>query len=299
MNKNTGLIIGHISAAVTIFIWGTTFVSTKVLLNSFSPSEILFIRFVIGFAALALFCPRRLKTGSFKHELLFAAAGLCGVTLYYMLENAALLYTSASNTGVIISAAPLFTAIISRFTGKRDHLDPSFFIGLAAALAGIFIISFDGAASVQINPVGDLLALAAAAVWAVYSILSGKISSLGYPVILTTRRTFFYGVLFMIPILIFSGTGSGYEQFADPKNLLNLLYLGLGASALCFVTWNTAVTRLGAVKTSAYIYAVPLITVAASTLTLGERFTFPLAAGTVLTLAGLINSELSRGPKRR
>ena len=62
----------------------------------------------------------------------------------------------------------------------------------------------------------------------------------------------------------------GSEQFADMTYLLNILYLGLGASALCFVTWNLAVKTLGAVKTSVYIYMVPIITVVTSALILNE-----------------------------
>ena len=75
---------GHLAAAVTIFIWGTTFISTKVLLVSFTPLEILFFRFFIGYAALWIAAPRLLHTKDIKKELLFAAAGLCGVTLYFL-----------------------------------------------------------------------------------------------------------------------------------------------------------------------------------------------------------------------
>ena len=73
---------GHLSALVTILIWGTTFISTKVLLVAFQPVEILFIRFVLGLIALILVCPHRLKGTTPRQELTFAAAGLCGVCLY-------------------------------------------------------------------------------------------------------------------------------------------------------------------------------------------------------------------------
>jgi drug/metabolite transporter (DMT)-like permease len=73
--------------------------------------------------------------------------------------------------------------------------------------------------------------------------------------------------------------------------VFNIIYLGLGASALCFVTWNFAVKVLGAVKTSIYIYIVPVITVITSTLILHEKITFLSGMGTVLTLAGLFLSE--------
>lgn len=82
-----------------------------------------------------------------------------------------------------------------------------------------------------------------------------------------------------------------FPRFADRTNLLNLLFLGLGASALCFVTWNSAVRLLGAVRTSVYIYLTPVITIVASVLILHEPFAWMTGIGTVLTLAGLVLSE--------
>ena len=113
---------GDCAALLTIFIWGTTFISTKVLLRDFQPVEILFFRFVIGLAALAAACPRRMKGTTLRQELAFASAGLSGVCLYYLLENIALVYTQASNVGVIISAATFFTAIAARFIIGDERL---------------------------------------------------------------------------------------------------------------------------------------------------------------------------------
>ena len=282
---------GHLAALLTIIIWGTTFISTKVLLTSFQPVEILFFRFVLGFFALLAACPRRLKSASLIQELTFAGAGLCGVCLYYLMENIALTYTMASNVGVIISVAPFFTALLSHwFLHQEERLRPGFFLGFAVAMAGIALISFNGAA-LQLNPVGDLLALLAALLWACYSILTRKISAYNYPTILTTRRIFFYGVLFMVPALFFFDFRLDLFRFADPVCLLNILFLGLGASALCFVTWNFAVRSLGAVRTSTYIYMVPVITLIASVLILHEPFTWMTGAGMLMTLAGLVLSE--------
>lgn len=289
---------GHVSALLTILIWGTTFISTKILLADFQPAEILFFRFIMGLLILMLVYPHRLKETTPGQEMIFAAAGLCGICMYYLLENIALTYTLASNVGVIISVAPFFTAIINHlFMKEEEKLRPEFFIGFAAAMAGIFLISFQGS-KLELNPAGDLLALLAALVWACYSVLTKKISSYGYPTILTTRRVFFYGILFMIPALFLLDFKLELSRFADPVYLFNILYLGLGASALCFVTWNFAVKVLGAVKTSIYIYMVPVITVVTSVLILHEKITAWAGIGTVFTLAGLILSESRLLPKR-
>lgn len=282
---------GHMAAFVTILIWGTTFISTKILLADFAPVEILFFRFVMGLLALFLVCPKRLKGTRFKQELTFAAAGLCGICLYYLLENIALTYTLASNVGVIISIAPIFTAVLTHIFGKgEEKLQPNFFFGFLVAMAGICLISFNGS-KLELNPFGDLLAVIAAFIWACYSVLTRKISSYGYHTIITTRRVFSYGILFMIPALFFFDFKIGFSRFANPMYLFNIIFLGLGASALCFVTWNSAVKILGAVKTSIYIYMVPVITVLTSVLILHETVTLLAGIGALFTLAGLFLSE--------
>ena len=65
--------------------------------------------------------PKRLRIKDKKQELTFVAAGLCGIYLYYLLENIALTYTMASNVGVIISVAPFFTAVLSHVFLKTEE----------------------------------------------------------------------------------------------------------------------------------------------------------------------------------
>jgi drug/metabolite transporter (DMT)-like permease len=176
------------------------------------------------------------------------------------------------------------------FLKEEGKLQANFLVGFVVAMAGILLISFNGS-KLELNPRGDLLALLASLVWACYSILTKKISGYGYNTILTTRRVFFYGILFMIPALFLFDFKLELIRFTNPVYIFNIIYLGLGASALCFVTWNFAVKVLGAVKTSIYIYMVPVITVVTSVLILHERITALSAVGTLLTLAGLFLSE--------
>ncbi|MCG7381051.1 DMT family transporter [Paenibacillus sp. ACRRY] len=282
---------GHLLALLTILIWGTTFISTKVLLIDFTPVEILLFRFLIGYAVLFLIYPRVMRSSSIREELLFMAAGLCGVTLYFLIENIALVFTLASNAGVIVSIAPFFTAVLAHFFLKDEPLSRRFVVGFGIALTGIVIIAFNGRYSLQLNPLGDLLAFVAPAVWAIYSVLMRKIGDLHYHTIGATRKVFFYGLLFMLPALFLFEFRFNMERLADLTNLSNLLFLGVGASALCFVTWNRAVSLLGAVKTSVYIYLVPVITLLASALLLHEPITWIIMLGAVLTLVGSIISE--------
>ncbi|MED1067751.1 DMT family transporter [Bacillus paralicheniformis] len=288
---------GHLAAVITIIIWGTTFVSTKVLLEDFAPVDILFYRFLIGLIVLIMVHPHVLTFRSWRQEALFAGAGLCGVTLYFLLENIALTLTYASNAGMIVAVIPMITAVLAHFFLSGEKLEPRFFIGFAAAFTGLALIFFNGQMMLKLNPLGDILAAASAFVWAAYAILMKKISTFGYHTIQCTQRIFLYGLLFMVPALFLFDFRFDASPFASPANWLNILFLGAGASALCFVTWNWSVGVLGAVKTSAYIYMVPVITIAASVVILQEKLTWVAFCGGALTLAGLYISESKTKPQ--
>ena len=287
-NKNT---LGHISAILTVLIWGTTFISTKVLLSHFTPIEILFFRFSLGFIALLLIYPHKLILTDKKQEKFFMLAGLCGVTLYFLFENIALTYSFASNIGVIVSISPFITGILTHFFLKQEKLKLSFFLGFFVSITGVALISFNGSTVLKLNPIGDILAVLAAATWSIYSIVTKKISDYQYNTIQVTRRIFFYGLIFMLPALFFFDFHIGIDRFKEPLLLFNILFLGFGASAVCFVTWNLSLKLLGILKTSVYIYAVPVITVAFSAFILKEKITSIAMVGTFLTLAGLFISE--------
>lgn len=282
---------GHLIAFFTVFIWGLTFVSTKVLLSAFSPAEILFIRFLLGFIALFLIYPKTAKIFKVKDELLFAAAGLFGICLYLLLENTALSYTYASNVGMLVSISPFISALLAYLFLKDEKLNFLFFAGMLLALTGVSFIIFNGAFMLKIKPTGDILALLAAVSWAFYSLFVKKISFLNIHPIQSTRKIFFYGLIFTLPYLLYTGVDVELESFLNIKNIGNLLFLGFGASALCFVTWSYAVNILGTVKTSIYIYFIPVMTVISSIIILKEKLTFYSIIGIILIILGLFISN--------
>ncbi|EOH90065.1 DMT family transporter [Enterococcus pallens] len=280
---------GHIAAIITVIIWASTFISTKVLLGDFLPIEILFIRFLLGLVVLLLVSPKILPFSSWKQEGYFALAGLFGVFLYYYLENVALTYTLAMNVGIIGSISPFVTALFSRFLLKEGKLKPLFILGFIFSIVGICFISLTG--TLNVNPVGDGLAFLATFFWAGYSLVVKKVSQFGYSTIAVTQRIFIYGLAIMAPVFLYSIDGFDWTRLSEVKNVGNLLFLGIGASALCFVTWNFSVRQLGAVRAAIYIYSIPMLTTIASVILLGEELTVQAGIGILLTLFGLFLSE--------
>ena len=214
MKNETAL--GHVLTLMTIIIWGTTFVSTKVLLEAFTPIEILFFRFTLGYLSLWAIYPRKGTYGTLRQELLFAAAGLCGVTLYFLLENIALTYTFASNVGSSFDRTVL-TAFwrIGCWTASRCG---NAFRRVRRRADGHYPHRFERQLRPQAQPRRDILATLAAVVWACYSILMKKIGAFRMNMVFCTRKVFFYGLLFMLPALFIFDCRLGLEA-SRPRSI--------------------------------------------------------------------------------
>lgn len=310
MTKNR-FAVGLFFASVSVFIWGITFVSTKYLLHSFSAYEILLIRFLLAYAGLWILRPKMLHL-EMRNEIFFLLAGFSGVTAYQFMENLAISYTSASNVSIIVSICPIFTAIFSQIFLKEKNLTPFFMLGFLLAIFGIALVSFNGVVVLHLSPKGDFLALGAALCWGVYSLCVSKINSLNLDSIQATRRIFFWAVILMLPIALFSivtgaskpgsssqiamifSSAENAARFSNPLNWMNLAFLGLGASAFCFAAWNIACDALGTVRATVGIYLIPVVTIIFAYFALGESISFMGAIGAALTIAGLFVSEIKK-----
>lgn len=281
----------HAIAIFTIIVWGTTFVSTKVLINyGLSPVEILLYRFLLAYVGIWFIGRRALFANNWKDELLCVAAGMGGGSLYFVFENTALGITLASNVSLIICTAPIFTALLSYLIYKKEKIKSHLIIGSLIALLGVSFVVFNGSFILQISPLGDILTILAALSWAFYGIILRRLQK-DYSTLFITRKVFFYGIVTMLPFLAFDYGELHPRLLADPVILANLLFLGLVASLLCFITWNTAVKELGVVHTSNYIYFIPLVTLLTSAIVINEHITAIALAGSVFILSGVYVAE--------
>ena len=135
---------GHLLALIAVLVWGMTFIASKVLVGLLDPYWYIVIRFLIAWAALFCLSPRPCKLLPRNRELRLAACGLTGVTLYYIFQNVGLMYSTASNTGVITASSPLFTALILWLFGRRVQLSGLFFLGFVLCIGGVAVIAFHG-----------------------------------------------------------------------------------------------------------------------------------------------------------
>lgn len=277
----------HLVALVTVAIWGTTFVSTKVLIASgLTPVDIFFYRFVLAWFCIGFIAPKKLFADTLADELGLAAAGFFGGALYFVTENTALELTLVSNVSLIVCISPLLTAFLVILFYRNEKVRKTLLAGSVMALAGVALVVFNGHFILKLSPAGDLLTVAAAFSWAFYCLIL-KWFDQRYPTLFITRKVFFYGVVTLVPFMPFLPLRIDWTVLSRPPVIVNLLFLSLIASMLCFILWNMAVRELGAVLATNYIYIVPLVAMITSAIVLGEPVNAVMLAGCVLILAGV------------
>ena len=297
--KNRSL-IWHIVAISVAIIWGTTFVSSKMLINSgMTPAEIMCIRFIIAYLCLlpvsirGCFKEGRGLRGLFcdnlKDEMGMLLLGITGGSLYFLFENSALEYTQASNVSIIICTTPLLTMLATSFLARRSRgksVSGRTFLYSAIALLGVAIVVLNGELVLKLHPLGDILTFGASAVWVIYSILLAKLDS-RYSTDMITRKVFIYGVITMLPVFLFRPWATPASVLVQPAIAGNLLFLGLLASFAGYFGWNAALSKIGAVRANNYLYLNPLATAVIAIPVLHERFTWIAGIGAVLIILGM------------
>lgn len=289
----------HLLAILTVFVWGITFVSTKVLITrGLSPIEIMIYRFLIAYICIWFACPRRIFCGNTKDELLCITAGLTGGSLYFLFENTALQITLASNVSLIICTSPIFTAFVLRLIYKKEKIKNHLIIGSLIALIGVACVVFNGSFILKISPLGDMLTILAALSWAFYGSILRELNK-RYSTLFITRKVFIYGILTILPFgLMRSNTFHPGLLLSDPLIIGNLLFLGVVASLLCYVMWNNAIKALGVVQTSNYIYLIPLVTLITSAIVIQENITYIALIGSAFILFGVYIAEKGFGKSK-
>ena len=289
--KINGKAIGHLCAIFCITVWGTTFIVSRMLLDYYTPIQTMFMRFIGAYAVLWCMCPKWYFR--WRDEVGFLLMSLFSNTLYFMAENTALTLTQSSNVSILVSTAPIVTALLLLFLPNGERVTKNIAAGIIVAFLGIILVVFNGTVVLNLNPAGDLIAISAAFSWAIYSIIlrgySGRFSSY-----LLARKLMFYGILTTLPLLLAAHAPMNWSALLTPKLLLGLLFLTVVGSALCYVAWNSAVSVLGVLHTNIYIYAVPFVTMITAAICLHESITLMGITGTILIISGMVISSLQR-----
>ena len=285
----------HIVAFLTVAVWGTTFVWTKLLIiNGLSPAQIFTLRFIIAYVLLTGFSLWRGRhkwlSDNWRDELTMMALGLTGRSMYFLTEKESLRFTTATNTSLIVCSCPLFAMLIIALFYKSERFGRLQALGSLLALIGMAAVVLNGHFVLHLSPLGDTLAFSACICWALYTLLMKPVMG-RYPAMFITRKVFFYGILTILPYYIFVPDMPSLDVLMRPEVALNLLFLGSVASMLCYLTWSWCMKGLGAVICTNWVYVNPITTIIAAWLILDEQITVYFLIGSILIIAGMYLSS--------
>ena len=281
----------HLVAFLVVVVWGTTFVFTKLLLLAgLTAAQIFVLRFIVAYLLLLVYTLTkrhfRLFASSWQHELLMVGLGITGGSLYFLTENSAMIYTTTTNTSLIVCLCPLFAALLVALFYRSQRLHGIQIVGTVIAAIGVIVVVLNGRFVLHLSPLGDTLAFGACLCWAFYSLLMIPAGQ-RYDTVFITRKVFFYGLLSMIPYFWVYPDMPSLSLVLRPDVLANLLFLGCVASMVCYLAWNWVIKKLGAVVVTNYVYLNPVTTVLFAWLILAERITVYFLFGTLLILVGM------------
>lgn len=290
--KSNNRLLYHFVAFIIVAIWGSTFVFTKMLLLAgLSPAQIFTLRFIIAYVLLMGYSLSkrsfRLFSDNWRDELLMLVLGITGGSVYFLAENAAMLFTTATNTSLIVCSCPLFAMLLFAVVYRHsEHISKVQALGSVLACMGMVVVVLNGHFVLHLSPLGDLLAFAACLCWAVYSLLM-KPATEKYSTLFITRKVFFYGLLTIIPYYLIVPGFPSLDVLLRSDVLWNLLFLGVVASMICYVAWNWVISHLGAVVATNWVYFNPITTILFAWWLLHEQITIWFLLGTVFILVGM------------
>ncbi|HEX4836781.1 MAG TPA: DMT family transporter [bacterium] len=277
-------------ALAAVIFWGISFVATKAALQEVHPVTLIVIRFAFGLVVLA-FAVWRSRVFRFlgaRDVLILAGLGALTITVHQMLQATGLVFTTASSMAWLVALSPVFTALLAWAV-----LSESFGVlktaGLFVALIGAIVVVTRGRLSPETvrlpSTVGDVLALASAANWAIVSVASKPVLR-RLPSTLMMAYVMLLGWVLLVPFFV---SAHGWRELGHvtPGGWGAVVFLGVFCSGVAYLFWYDALEQIEASQVAAFIYLEPLVTVIAAALLLGEAVRLATFVGGLLILLGV------------
>ncbi|GLB60694.1 DMT family transporter [Cytobacillus sp. NCCP-133] len=287
---------GYLLLILANMIWGGNFVIGRIGVEYFPPVLFSLLRWVLVFLLLTPFMVKPLKQEwkrLRKHKPVLLLLAVSGVAGYNTIIYFALQYTTSINASVVNSTTPLFIAIFAVFILK-EKLSWQRTAGILLSVLGItFIItrgSLDAFLSWSVNP-GDLIVLMAVVMWALYSVIGKKYSGM-LPGLSTLYITSFIGILLLAPLSLIEYKITGVEPAFSIASAGILLYVGILASIVAFLSWNYGVSIIGASKAGVFLNLLPLFAVIFAVLFTAESLHLYQAIGGGIVIFGVMLSSV-------
>ncbi|MCM3569025.1 DMT family transporter [Neobacillus mesonae] len=276
--------IGSICLLTAAGMWGGMYVVGKYALEYISPFVLLWLRYLIAFVILCICWFQKREPINRKDFPLIAWLGLMG----YCVSNGGAFvgtYLSTAHMGVLISSAsPAFTLVFACFFIK-EKLTWKKLIAVVTSMYGLFlIIGYEENSRGHL--IGNVILLAGAASWALYSV---NVKSIGARYSSLTLTTFATGaaLILITPAMLIDVEPKDFMNIQKPSILMGILYLSIIATAAAFFLWNKGMEMMEAGIGSMFYFFAPVIGGLLSWIFLKETISQSFMVGGLLIFMGM------------
>jgi drug/metabolite transporter (DMT)-like permease len=276
LSKNIYIGIGL--AMLATLIWSGNFIIARALNNKIPPFSLNFYRWLI---ASLIILPFAVKQFSNQWNLVklswpyFLWASLSGIVLFNSLIYIGAHFTSAINLALIgTTSSPIMSVVFARIFLK-EKIGWMKLAGMVLCSIGVLFLllkgNFQNLLSLHFST-GDLWSLAAACSFAVYNTLVKK-KPAGITPVNFLFVIFSLGTLMLFPFYLWELNHYATVEL-NTGLIFSILYIGIGASVVCFLIWNIAIGKLGAGRTALFGNLIPVFSSIEAAIILREDFTW-------------------------
>ena len=287
---------------VACIFWAFSPICGRYLKDSMSPLLITSTRFylvaAILFSFLYLAKGKKAILVPWRDLKILMIMGCVGIYLHNFLFFEALRSIPASNAALIESIGPAVTSTLA-FIFIGEKLSKLGWLGIALCCIGaIFIVckgSINALLSLRIN-LGEILVIICEAMWSIYVVISWKLSKNISP-ITVTAWTGLFGAIYCTITGVATDSLELYRL--NTTDIIAFLTLSILAGVVAFVSWNVAITKVGASKGGTFVYLIPLFGVIFGITILKEKFVIQEAIGGLIIVLGLFCSMRAKLTNRK
>lgn len=282
-------IISILAVSTACLFWSVSFSVSKLLLNKMTPYELAFIRFFLAtIFSVIIFYPKIKKVKfNFSYQKPLILAGFLGVTLYFIFENTGLKYTEASEGALIVGSFPALSLLFEIISSK-ERPSSNRFLGVISSILGVALIIGDSGLKLKFNNlIGDFLILLSGISWIIYNWEIKKVNKIYAYEIITTFQMF-WGSLFFIPILFYTGINIPLDR----TSIIGIIYLSFFCSALGYLFYNYGLKHLAISQVTNILNLIPLFGAIWGVIFLKESISIIKILGGFFIILGVTLSSL-------
>lgn len=282
----------HLLLVLATILWGGNFVIGRAVTGEIPPFTLALLRWCLAFLVffpIAFKYVKRDWLNIKQHWPIVIVLSFTGVASFNTLVYIGVYYTTSINASLMNSLTPIFLYILS-FVFLKIKVTRNQMIGTAISLTGVLFIltkgSFENLINFKFN-IGDLIVIVAILCWSIYSLLVKQYSD-RLPGFSTFLVSIGIGAIMLIPFSAYEIATLESPIVWSGKIIGAILFLGIFASIVAFLSWNRGVVAIGANRAGIFLNLIPVFATIFATIFIGEQLYLAQIIGGLAVIGGVI-----------